>query len=127
MTQRVVGWKLDRSDRAALLGRFPPRYAHVDADHVTLRGHTRPDEPAPPAVSAAVVGRADDQVGLECLVVAVDGVTRRPDGSTYHITWSLDREAGRKPVESNVVLTERGWTPMDSVIPIRLTPAWWPY
>jgi hypothetical protein len=97
MTQRVIGWKLDLRDRSALLQRFRPVYPDVDADHVTLRGHTRPDEPPPPQVSAAVVGRADDGSGLECLVVAIDGATERPDGSTYHITWSLDAAAGRKP------------------------------
>lgn len=127
MSQRVIGWKLDRADRAVLLQRFPPRYPDVDADHVTLRGRTRPDEPQPPQVSAAVVGRADDGVGLECLVVAVAGATDRPDGSTYHITWSLDGAAGRRPVESNAVLRERGWEPVDGPILIRLEPASWPY
>jgi hypothetical protein len=127
MTQRVIGWKLDLRDRSALLQRFRPVYPDVDADHVTLRGHTRPDEPPPPQVSAAVVGRADDGSGLECLVVAIDGATERPDGSTYHITWSLDAAAGRKPVQSNTVLREQGWEPLDTVIPIRLHPASWPY
>jgi hypothetical protein len=127
MTQRVIGWKLDLRDRSALLQRFRPVYPDVDADHVTLRGHTRPDEPPPPPVSAAVVGRADDGSGLECLVVGIDGATERPDGSTYHVTWSLDAAAGRKPVQSNMVLREQGWEPLDAVIPIRLHPASWPY
>lgn len=125
--QRVIGWNLDRADRSALLARFPPRYPDVDADHVTLRGHSRPDEPPPAGAPAEVVGRADDGRGLECLVVAIAGATDRPDGSTYHLTWSLDRAGGRKPVESNALLREHGWTKLAEPIPIRLEPAVWPY
>ena len=123
--QRVIGWKLDRADRAALLGRFPPRYQAVVADHVTLRGHTRPEEPPPSLVTAAVVGHADDGAGVQCLVVAVDGATARPDGSVYHITWSLS--AGRRAVQSNDVLRTEGWTTLAEAVPIRLIPAAWPY
>ena len=46
-----------------------------------------------------------------------------PDGSTYHITWSLDRARGREPKQSNDVLRERGWERIGAPIPIRLTPA----
>jgi hypothetical protein len=68
-----------------------------------------------------IVGRADDGDSLECLVVALDGTTDRPDGSTYHITWSLGR--GRRAIESNDVLRELGWTPIPSPIGIELEPA----
>ncbi len=54
-----------------------------------------------------MVGRADDGSSLECLVVEMDGATDRPDGSTYHITWSLG--PGRKARESNDVLRDQGW------------------
>jgi hypothetical protein len=46
--------------------------------------------------------------GVQALVVEIDGSVTRPDGSIYHITWSLDRAAGRKPLESNAVLLS-GW------------------
>jgi hypothetical protein len=72
-------------------------------------------------VDARIVGRADDGKSLECLVVQIDGTTDRPDGSTYHITWSLG--PGRKAKESNDVLRDRGWRRLDSAIPIRLEPA----
>jgi hypothetical protein len=58
--------------------------------------------------------------GHECLVVEMDGSTDRPDGSTYHITWSLG--PGRKARESNDVLRDRGWTHVDP-IDIELEPA----
>ena len=54
-----------------------------------------------------MVGRADDGHGLECLVVEIDGATHRPDGSTYHITWSLG--PGRRARESNELLRDKGW------------------
>ena len=115
----IVGWKLDRSQRAALLERFEPRYAETVADHVTLgRQHALP-EPA----TATIVGRADDGAGVEALVVAVNGATDRPDGSTYHITWSL--EDGRKAKESNDVIAARGWEPLEGPFPLRLEPGRW--
>jgi hypothetical protein len=57
------------------------------------------------------------------MVVAIDGNTDRPDGSTYHITWSLDRAKGRQPIESNDVIRERGWRPLSKPVPVHLVPA----
>lgn len=116
---RVIGWKLDRDERDTLLARFPPRYDQVVADHVTLA--IAPGAPLPGAVSASIVGRADDDQGVECLAVAIDGSVDRPDGSTFHITWSLG--PGRSARESNDVLKERGWRPFDQPVPLALAPA----
>jgi hypothetical protein len=114
----VTGWKLPREEREMLLRRFPAKYENVIADHVTLRvGGDR----LPPVPEARIVGRADDGESLECLVVELDGTTDRPDGSTYHITWSLG--PGRQAIESNDVLRDRGWTYIDRPIPIELQPA----
>src|SRR5678815_2104288 len=99
----VVGWKLDRDDREELLQRFPPSYPDAIADHVTLRSNAKAD-PLPPAVDANIVGRADDGDSLEAMVVTIDGTTDRPDGSTFHITWSLDKKKGRLAKESNDLL-----------------------
>jgi hypothetical protein len=114
----VIGWKLPQRDRERLLKLCPPKYDSVIADHVTLRVA---DEPLPPKPVARVVGRADDGESLECLVVQLDGTTDRPDGSTYHITWSLG--AGRRAIESNDVLKEQGWEKISAPIPIELEPA----
>jgi hypothetical protein len=120
----VIGWKLDRKDREELLRRFPPHYADVVADHVTLQTNAE-KKPLPEAVDAAIVGKADDD-SLECLVVTIDGTTDRPDGSTFHITWSLDKSKGREARESNDVLRECGWTLIDEPVPIDLAPARFP-
>ena len=122
MTLIVSGWKLPRDgERERLLERFPPKYDRAIADHVTLQSGASEDTPLPREVDAEIVGYADDGDSLECLVVAVDRSTDRPDGSTYHITWSLG--SGRKAKESNDLLRDRGWQYLDRPIPIRIEPA----
>jgi hypothetical protein len=118
----VTGWKLPQVERDLLLQRFPPRYDEVVANHVTLVVGATPDTPLPREVDKAdVIGRADDGAGVECLVVEIDGTTDRPDGSTYHITWSLG--AGRRARESNDVLRDKGWDYIEAPIPVSLEPA----
>lgn len=117
----VIGWKLPPEGRSRLLEHFQPRYANIIADHVTLRTGATAATPLPPQVQARIVGRADDGDSLECLVAELDGTTDRPDGSTYHITWSLG--PGRRARESNDVLRDRGWTALDEPLPVKLTPA----
>ena len=118
----VTGWKLSGDDRDMLLERFPPKYENVIADHVTLRVGATPRTPLPRQPgSARIVGRADDGKSLECMVVELDGTTDRPDGSTYHVTWSLG--PGRKARESNDVLRDQGWDPLPAPIDITLEPA----
>ncbi len=67
-----------------------------------------------------MVGVADDGAGVQALVVEIGGTTRRPDGSTYHITWSL--APGRAAVESNGAIRERGWTAIPERHRVRLEP-----
>ena len=122
--QNVVGWKLDRDERRALLDRFPPHYSGTVADHVTFLTRVAPDALLPPEADAAIVGRADDGAGVEAMVVAIEGVTDRPDGSTWHVTWSLG--PGREAKESNDVIAAHGWARFDAPIPLTLIPARWP-
>ena len=120
----VIGWKLDREQRAELLQQFPPRYGQVDADHVTLRTGAAPDAPLPEEDLGEIVGRGDDGRGVEAMVVSIGGTVDRPDGSLYHITWSLG--PGRRAHESNKVLAARAWTAFDLPMPVKLHPARWP-
>jgi hypothetical protein len=122
---KVIGWKLDRDQRELLLQQFPPRYSDVIADHVTLKANIERDE-LPQSVAAAIVGHADDGDSLECLVVTINGTTDRPDGSTFHITWSLDKSKGREARESNDLLKENGWSRLETNIPIDIEPSRWP-
>ncbi|MGK6319065.1 hypothetical protein [Sphingomonas sp. DT-204] len=120
----VIGWKLDRGERAALLERFPPHWPDVVADHVTLWSGAASDDPLPEPAAGEIVGIADDGAGVEAMAVRIGGTTDRPDGSTYHITWSLAR--GREAIESNDVLARQGWAPIAIPVPVTLLPARWP-
>lgn len=116
----VIGWKLDPAQRAELLQQFPPLFAEPVADHVTL---TRGSAAAglPEETEAEIVGRAHDGRGVEAMVVRLGGTTDRPDGSTYHITWSLG--PGREAVESNDILRDELWEMLDLPMPVKLIPA----
>ena len=116
----MIGWTLDQGERAALLEQFVPRYDKVVAHHVTLATEAEGRD-LPGSVRAEIVGRADDGVGVEALVVAIDGVTLRPDGSTFHITWSLGE--GRRARESNDVIRNPGWAKVEHPVAATLTPA----
>ena len=116
----VIGWTLDAKERDALLERFPPRYARTVAHHVTLASEAQ-GRSLPPPARAAIVGHADDGSGVEAMVVTIDGDSARPDGSTFHITWSLGD--GRRARESNDLLKEHEWQAFESPIPVTLTPA----
>lgn len=121
----VLGWKLVRADRSELIDRFPPAYAHHVADHVTLAAKVAAGLALPPETEGEIVGRADDGDGVEAMVVEIGGTTDRPDGSTYHITWSLDAGKGRRAVESNSVIAEQGWQRFEAPVRIRLVPGLW--
>jgi hypothetical protein len=116
----VIGWLLDTDHRKALLARIEPAYARTIAHHVTLKPDAEAGEAAPEARTAAVVGVADDGAGVQALVVELNGTTARPDGGTYHITWSL--APGRDARESNDVIAAKGWTPYERIA-IHLKPA----
>ncbi|HEX8387945.1 MAG TPA: hypothetical protein VF636_02915 [Sphingomonas sp.] len=121
----VTGWKLDRSERDALLRRFPPRWPDVIADHVTLASRKAGPRPMPVTEQGSIVGYVDDGEGLDALVIEIDGTTDRSDGSIFHITWSLDRARGRAPVQSNEVLARLGWNRLPEPVPVPLTPGRW--
>jgi hypothetical protein len=100
------GWKL--LNREELLEVFEPRFERVVAHHITLDLKGGIPEP----VTARVVGYASDDIGLEALVVSVDGTTVRPDGSIFHITWSLG--SGYRPVDSKRIV-KQGWVEIDPI------------
>jgi hypothetical protein len=120
----VLGWKLDRDQRKELLQQFPPRYGNVVADHVTLRPRTSSQAALPEETHGEIVGRVDDGQGVEAMIVRIGGSSDRPDGSTYHITWSL--ADGRRAKESNEVLNAHEWEMFDLPMPVRLLPARFP-
>ena len=117
----ITGWLLDPEQRKELLLQFPPRFKEVVAHHVTLSVGVAGGSPLPSESVGEIVGRASDGKGVEAMVVSIAGTTDRPDGSTYHITWSLG--PGRQARESNDVIAKLGWEPIELPMPVRLRPA----
>ncbi len=117
----VIGWKLDRHQRRELLLQLPPKFSEVVADHVTLRSRVARGSELPSETHGEIIGRVDDGQGVEAMVVSINGTTDRPDGSAYHITWSLSK--GRRAKESNEVIAKLGWTPLELPMPVKLDPA----
>jgi hypothetical protein len=112
-----TAYVLTPESRAAILERFPPKFSDVICHHVTERfGVPGSKKFMPAPADIIVVGYACDAT-LEALVVTVNGKTARPDGMVYHITLSLERSAGRKPVDSNRLIAAAGWS---SVAPLAI-------
>jgi hypothetical protein len=116
------GWYLPEDEQARMLALIAPAYPDVIAHHVTLELGDKETLAIPDQVVGEIIGFADDGAGVQALIMRINGTTIRPMGGTYHITWSLDRAAGRKPVDSNTVIAEKGWTPFSVATQVRLEP-----
>ena len=116
---RAVGWLLGNDDRERLMGLIAPTWPDIVAHHVTLK-FGDPAAALPRETVGEIVGEADDGAGVQALVVSIGGTTDRPDGGTYHVTWSL--ADGREARESNAVIAERGWAALPAPATLRLHP-----
>lgn len=101
---------------------FPPLFPEVVAHHITERFPAPRIVSLPDAQTAEVVGYSTDGISVECLIVAINGSTERPDGKTYHITWSLDRTKGGRPFKSNLVIQNLGVTGLTPPVRIKIVP-----
>ena len=121
--ERYIAFEVDKKSRQMLAAHFPPKYADFVGHHITYKFGVNKQTAKIPSTpkSIKVVGYADDGKSLEALVVEVNGKTLRPDGETYHITWSLDRAAGRKPAQSKPLVAS-GFTPVNPPIEIKAKP-----
>lgn len=127
---------LTEASRERLATMFPPKYPEWVGHHVTHRfgvprreskwsgpllvhpygNFVMPErgEGVFGETGVFVIGYAEED-GIEALVCTVDGGSKRPDGGTYHITWSLDRAKGKKPVDSNGLIARIGNTPCEPI------------
>ena len=94
---------LNEADRTGLMMKFPPKYSKWVGHHITVQFGVPADTEAPEQAEIKVVGYKDSGDGIEALVCSVNGETQREDGSTFHITWSLNPDT-HKPVDSNKLL-----------------------
>ena len=116
-----TGWLIGEEERGNLMAYYPPRYPDVIAHHITKEFPTPKDAAPPEETEAVVIGVADDGKGIQALVCQINGSEERPDGGVYHITWSMDIDAGYSAKMSNDVIENEGWIMRDPIT-IQVTP-----
>ena len=120
-----IAFNLSEATIEKLRQAFPPRHERFICRHATVTFGVRSETPLPQGpFSLEVIGYTDDGLGVEALVVKVDGDLRRPDGGIYHITHSL--AAGRNAVESNEVIVKLGWELVEQPVAVTATLCWNP-
>lgn len=110
-----LAFELSEASRQDVLRAFPPRFPDVICDHVTLIfGIPATYDPNnfEPIETVRVVGYVVGD-GIEAIVVTINGSMQRKDGRVYHVTLSLDRSKGRKPVDSNQLIANSAIIPVD--------------
>jgi len=106
-----TAYVLTDESRRRLEEKYPPKYPKFIGHHITVDFGVPAGAEAPEEAEVKVLGINDSGDGLEALVVSVNGKTKRPDGSKYHITWSLDPER-YSPKDSNELLQNSYWYTM---------------
>ena len=100
-----TGFSIRKQARSRLLNGIPPIHPVTVAHHVTYK-YGVPYQLPPEFTTAKVIAHvANDRV--QAAIVEIGGTTQRPDGGTFHITISLDKEAGAKSHESNDLIADR--------------------
>lgn len=135
MVKGYTAYVLDEAERAKLLGRFPPAYPDVIAHHVTYQFGVTDEDPLPPPASVYITQEADDGQGVQAFAITLDlgGVTTQIQPNfaripqvPLHVTWSIDRAAGRAPKDSGwVVSTNLSGPPL--WIPVHTVPTFIPF
>jgi hypothetical protein len=101
-----TGYKLTDDAQAYLLARVPAVHPDVIAHHVTYAFGVEDDQMPADAGIVRVVAVAHNKK-VQAAIVKVNGSVMRPDGSYFHITVSIDRAAGGRPVDSNALVRDR--------------------
>jgi hypothetical protein len=96
-----TGFKLDSASQQMLKDRFG--YEHQPMGHHVTH-EFKPERIEIQREARVQVITKLVSYNVEVLVVDVDGNSKRPDGSFYHLTWSLNKEFGAKPYDSNVLV-----------------------
>ena len=107
-----TGYELTDSARWELMAHIEPIHPDVIAHHVTHEYGVY--ESLPPDTNTVRVTAMASNDTVQAAIVKVNGTTQRPDGKFYHITISIDRAAGAKPVDSNALIADsKNWVAVD--------------
>lgn len=100
------GWLISDKSLQKLKNLYAPVHPDFIGHHVTFMFGKGSE--MPPEAEINVIGQCiTDKV--QCVVVEIDGKVVRPDSGIYHLTWSIDRSKGAKPVDSNKAIEEHGF------------------
>lgn len=113
------GWEISEGSRAKLSNLFVQIHPDFIGHHVTYMFGN--DAVAPDKATIKVVGQCITDK-IQCFVVDVGGTIIRPDGNIYHLTWSIDRSKGAKPVDSNTAIMTKGFEHIMAPIELSTTP-----
>lgn len=112
-------WALSDSSKTKIANIFGQAHPDLIGHHVTYMFGN--DSVAPEEAKIALVGHCVTD-SIECFVVEVNGSIKRQDGAIYHLTWSLDKSKGAKPVDSNKAIEANGFKHLPHSIEISTTP-----
>lgn len=109
-----TGYQLTNKSRNDLLNKYPPKNPTFLGHHITVQFGVKGDHPPPEMPDEVKVIGYLEADGIEGFLVSVDGNIHRPTGGKFHITWSLDKDKGRKPVDTNKIVDNP--TPIDHIV-----------
>ncbi len=95
------GWMIDAQDRAKLMRQFPPLFEVEVVSHVT-QSVSRDSKVEFPIDAKIVIYDMIVADGMQIALVSVNGKTTRPDGETYHITWSHKKDLAPKQAKDRI-------------------------
>jgi hypothetical protein len=111
MKNGYLAFVLDDLSRQRILDMFPPRFPDVITHHVTLMvGDEQPTNKTLAVLNSLIGSKSVQVIGYalgdycEAVLVSINGRTATPQGRSYHVTVSIDRSNGAKPVWSNEVI-----------------------
>lgn len=102
-----TAYPLPQSYHDMLEERIPYAFSEKFGDHITVQFPYNIKREGPiPDIESVIKPYAvlTDGENIECVMVTVDGMPARPDGSFYHITWSIHDRTKTKPIESNNII-----------------------
>ena len=94
------GYLLTDASRAKLIEAFPPMYDDVIAHHITWKFPS--DEMPPESFKAYINGYGIDEK-VEAVSVVLQNSILCPNSTPFHITLSVNRDAGGKPAMSKLL------------------------
>lgn len=112
-----LAFTLSEESRVKLLEQFQPQFPDVICHHITLEFGVSMPEVLPLVDSVYVTGIVQGD-GIEALSVTVNEVSVSKKGRIYHITHSIDRSMGIRPVDSKALIITGVVCSTDYPIPI---------